>query len=64
MEKHANIFKEGLRAIQPFMTTLHLQPNTIPRFHRPRPLPFSIKQAIENIHEKKWNGTYQMFTMQ
>ena len=45
--KYPGVFQEGLGTLKHFKATLQLQPNATPRFCRPRPLPFAIKEQVE-----------------
>ena len=49
LEQHSPIFKDELGTIT---AKLALQDNVVPKFRRPRPVPFSIKQEIEKELEK------------
>ena len=40
------MFKDELGTVQPYRATLHVQPNAKPRFFKPRPVPFAIRDAI------------------
>ena len=37
---------EGLGTMKPYTATLHVQPDATPRFLKPRPVPFAIKDII------------------
>ena len=45
--KYPGVFQEGLGTLKHFKATLQLQPGATPRFSRPRPLPFAIKEQVE-----------------
>jgi len=45
--KYPEVFQEGLGTLKHFKATLHLMPGATPRFCRPRPLPFSIREQVE-----------------
>lgn len=47
LHKYATVFEEPSEAIQPHQATLRLKPDTQPVFHRPRPVPYAIKGAVE-----------------
>ena len=47
MGKYPEVFQEGLGTLKHFKATLHLLPGTTPRFCRPRPLPFAIREQVE-----------------
>ena len=46
LKRHAPLFKEGLGTVEPYRATRHVDPNATPRFFKPRPVPFAIKDAI------------------
>ena len=46
LQEHQSLFKNELGTVQPYRATLHVQPNAKPRFFKPRPVPFAIKDAI------------------
>ena len=43
---HESLFKDELGTIEPYQATLHVQTEAAPRFFKPRPVPFAIKDAI------------------
>ena len=46
MQRHQQLFSEGLGLIEPFTATLHVRPDTTPRFFKPRQVPFAIRDTI------------------
>ena len=40
------LFSKELGAIHPFTASLHVKPDATPRFFKPHPVPFAIKDAI------------------
>ena len=46
MHRHQELFSEGLGTVKPYEATLQVQLEAKPRFFNPRPIPFSIKDAI------------------
>ena len=46
LQKHELLFKEEVGIVQPQKTTLYVKPDSIPRFLKPHPVPFTIKDAI------------------
>ena len=46
LQEHQSLFKDVLGTVQPYRATLHVQPNGKPKFFKPRPVPFAIKNAI------------------
>ena len=47
LDTHAALFKEELGTIQPFAAKLKVRPDASPKFHKPRPVPLAIREAIE-----------------
>ena len=47
MAKFPEVFKEGLGHMNTFTATLKLKEGANPRFVRARPVPFALKEAIE-----------------
>lgn len=45
-DQHQNLFSSNLGSIQPFTASLQVNPDANPRFFKPRPVPFAIKDAI------------------
>lgn len=46
LQSHKDLFSEEPGQIQPHTATLHVRPEANPRFFKPRPVPFAIKDAI------------------
>lgn len=46
LQSHQPLFSKELGEIQPFTTSLHIKPDATPRFFKPRPVPFAMKDAI------------------
>ena len=46
LQRHQSLFSKELGEIRPFTATLHIKPDATPRFFKPRPVPFAIKDAI------------------
>ena len=46
MHRHQELFSEGLGTVKPYKATLQVQSGAKPRFFKPRPVPFAIKDAI------------------
>ena len=46
IEKYAKVFQPGLGTMKNIKAQLTLKPEAIPRFHRPRPVPFAIKDKV------------------
>ena len=48
LHQYEDLFKEGLGTITSYQAKLQMQKDAIPKFFKPRPVPFAIKAAIEN----------------
>ena len=46
MQQHQPLFADGLGTVESYEATLQVQPEAAPRFFKPRPVPFAIKDAI------------------
>ncbi len=46
LRKYAAVFQDGLGTMHQFKASLRLNSNAVPRFHRPRPVPFALKEAV------------------
>jgi hypothetical protein len=47
LTKHDPVFEEKLGTITPFKAKLHIQSDAVPRFCKPRSVPYATKKAIE-----------------
>ena len=47
LDKYSEVFTEELGTIKPFQAKLVVDPKATPRFHRPRPVPYALKKAVE-----------------
>ena len=47
LSSHKVVFQEGLGTMKTFKATLHLKPETIPKFHKARPVPFAVRPKVE-----------------
>ena len=47
LENHSSLFKEGLGTIQGETAKLHTNPQVHPKFCKPRPVPFSLREKVE-----------------
>ena len=47
IQKYPEVFQEGLGTIKHYKATLQLKQDATPRFCRPRPLPFAIREQVE-----------------
>ena len=46
MQQYQSLFAEGLGTVTPYKATLQVPPDATPRFFKPRPVLFAIKEAI------------------
>ena len=47
LDKHPEVFKDELGTLKDAKAQLFVKPGTVPKFHKPRPVPHAIKGAIE-----------------
>ena len=47
LDNHSSLFKEGLGTIQGETAKLHTNPQVHPKFCKPRPVPFSLREKVE-----------------
>nr|XP_046486469.1 uncharacterized protein K02A2.6-like [Neodiprion pinetum] len=47
-EKHANLFSPGIGTFTKGKIKIHLKDNAVPIYHKPRSVPFALKEKIEN----------------
>lgn len=43
-KKYDMVFKEDLGTLQSAAATLHVKPNATPKFFKPRPVPYAIRE--------------------
>ena len=68
LQSYETLFSKELGKIQPYTASLHIQPDVTPRFFKPRPVPFAIKDAItqelkcleqqDSSHSQSMGSTY------
>ena len=46
LDEHKALFEDGLGTIEPYTATLQVKPDATPKFHKPRPVPLAIRNAI------------------
>ena len=46
VQKYPEVFKSGLRTMKAFKAQLHMKEGAKPKFCRPRPVPFAIKELV------------------
>ena len=47
IRRYSDLFRNDLGKMRHFKATLKLLPDVQPKFHRPRPVPFALKEAVE-----------------
>ena len=47
LETYKEIFADELGTIQPYKAKLIVAPTAVPKYHRPRSVPFAMKSAVE-----------------
>ena len=46
IKRHRQLFADELGTVTPYKAKLHVDPQAVPRFYKPRPVPFAIRAAI------------------
>ena len=46
LKQHQQLFTDELGKVEPYKATLQVQPDAIPRFFKPRSMPFAIKASV------------------
>lgn len=46
LQENEALFKDKLGTVKPFCATLSVNSNASPKFFKPRPVPFAVKDAI------------------
>ena len=46
LSKHQQVFEDTLGTISNYTAVLRVKESATPKFHRPRPVPFAIREAI------------------
>ena len=46
LKQYEDVFQEGLGTMQPFKAKLSVKENAKPVFHKPRPIPFALKEKV------------------
>ena len=54
LEQHKPLFSEGLGTVEPFRATLVVKPLAKPKFFKPHPVPFTLKETIRQQLNKLW----------
>lgn len=47
VNKYGELFKDGLGTMKKIKAELRMKKDATPRFHRPRPVPFALREAVE-----------------
>lgn len=50
--KHKELFKEGYGKIKDFKATIRVQSDAKPIFHKPRPVPYALRESVEKELER------------
>ena len=57
LQKYGDVFKDELGTMNSIRAELRVKADASPRFHRPRPVPFALKEAVEKeIHRLEAAG--------
>ena len=48
LDDHTEIFKKELGSLCGVKVQIHVKPQALPRYYRPRPVPYSLRQKVEN----------------
>ena len=63
LRKYEDVFQEGLATMRPFKADLCLKNDAIPRFHKPRSVPFALKEAVgRELDEMEAAGVLERVT--
>ena len=52
MQKHVQLFEEGLETLQGTKAKIHVDPTATPIFHKARPVPYTLREKIEQDLER------------
>ena len=52
LDKHAALFQEELGLLKDVTVKLHVHPDSVPKFHKPRPVPFALRDGVEKELER------------
>ena len=52
LQKHAQLFEEGLETLQGTKAKIHVDPTATPIFHKARPVPYTLREKIEQDLER------------
>ena len=64
LRKYEDVYQEELATtMRPFKATLHLKSDAAPRFHKPRSVPFALKEAVgRELDEMEAAGVLERVT--
>lgn len=63
LKRYESVFTDKLGHIHPYEAKLHVKPEAPPKFHRPRPVPYAIKEAIgEELDRMEVEGIIEKVT--
>ena len=63
LKKYKEMFAEDLGTIRYFQAKLKVCPGTTPVFHRPQPIPFAVKDAVDReLDRLQWAGIVEKVT--
>ena len=46
--KYPKLFEKGIGTLNGYEANVTLKPNAVPRFHRPRPVPYALQKKVDN----------------
>ena len=46
--KYPKLFEKGIGTLNGYKANVTLKPNAVPRFHRPRPVPYALQKKVDN----------------
>ena len=57
IQRHEEVFQEGLGRMKGAQATLHINPEVEPKFYKPRPLPHALRSKVEDeLNRLETNG--------
>ena len=56
LQKHAQLLEEGVGALQETKAKIHVDPTATPIFHKARPVPYALREKIEQDLERPRKG--------
>ena len=51
-KRYPDVFPDGLGTVTGMEAKLHLKPEAVPKYCKPRPVPFALKPAVDNELQK------------